>query len=129
MQNPFLNFTVKILSVITIVFGIHILILKALNLPLFENKIILSYVLNTLLVIIIFAILYLLKNKFKNQLGFIFLIGSLLKLTVFFIFFYPAYTQDNNISRPEFFAFFTPYIVGLLLETYNLSKWLQKLDS
>ncbi len=128
MNNPFLSFTIKAIIVLTVAFCIHITVLNFLESPLFENKIVLSYIVNLILVIGIFGILYLLKEKYKSQLGFLFLAGSLLKFAIFFIVFSPIYKLDNDISKLEFAAFFIPYILGLILETFSLSKWLNKLD-
>lgn len=128
MSNPFLSFSVKALVLLVIVFCVHIGVLKTLELPLFENRIVLSYIINLILVIVVFGILYLLKKKYKSQLGFLFLAGSFLKFAVFFIAFYPFYKLDNHISRLEFAAFFVPYAFGLVLETVSLSKWLNEID-
>jgi len=128
MSNPFLSFSVKAIVLLVVVFCIHIGVLKILELPLFENRIILSYVVNLLLIITIFGILYLLKDKYKDQLGFLFLAGSFLKFVAFFVVFYRFYKLDGTISRLEFLAFFVPYVFGLILEAVSLSKWLNKLD-
>jgi len=128
MSNPFFSFSIKAVTLLIITFCIHIAVLSCFEFPLFENKIVLSYTINLILVISIFGILYLLKEKYKSQLGFLFLAGSLLKFAVFFIVFYPFYKQDGNISRLEFASFFVPYVLGLILETISLSKWLNKLD-
>lgn len=128
MNNPFLNFSIKAIIVLVIVFCIHIVVLNALELPLFENRIILSYLVNLILIVLVFGVLYLLKEKYKSQLGFLFLFGSFLKFAVFFIGFYPFYKLDNIITRTEFAAFFAPYVIGLILETISLSKWLNKLE-
>lgn len=129
MHNPFFSFTIKTILILSLTFGIHLGILYALRLPLFENKIVLSYTINTLLVIGVFGLLYFLRNKFKSQLGFLFMAGSLLKFTVFFIVFNPYYKLDGDITKLEFLAFFTPYVIGLILETLSLNKLLNKLDS
>ena len=128
MSNPFLSFTIKAIVLLTIVFCIHITILNFLDFPIFENRIIGAYIVNLILIISIFGIIYLLKKKYKSQLGFLFLAGSLLKFAVFFIAFYPFYKQDGMITKLEFVAFFVPYVLGLILETLSLSKWLNKLD-
>jgi len=128
MHNPFLTFTIQTIIVIALIFGLHISVLYFLNLEPLENMIIPSYIINTALVIIVFGVLYIFRNKFKSQLGFFFMAGSFLKFAIFFIIFNPHYNQDNNITKLEFFAFFVPYVVGLILETYSLSKWLNKLD-
>lgn len=128
MRNPFSIFAIKAIVLLAVVFGIHLQVLNTLNLPLFENRIVLSYSINLTLIIIVFGGLYLLREKYKGQLGFLFLIGSFLKFAVFFIVFYPFYKLDNEITRTEFASFFVPYVVGLILETVSLSKWLNKLE-
>ena len=128
MSNPFISFAIKTVILLTVVFAIHLLVLNVLQLSLFENRIVLSYIVNPVLVIVIFGILYLLKEKYKSQLGFLFLAGSLLKFVVFFILFYPFYKLDNIITKLEFAAFFVPYVMGLIIESVSLSKWLNKLD-
>ncbi|WP_445735883.1 DUF6168 family protein [Mariniflexile sp.] len=128
MSNPFLSFAIKAIVFLAIVFFVHIAVLSTLNLPLFENRILLSYTVNLILVILVFGVLYHLKEKYKSQLGFLFLFGSFLKFAVFFAVFYPFYKLDNTINRLEFASFFVPYVFGLALETFSLSKWLNKLE-
>lgn len=76
----------------------------------------------------VFGVLYLFRNKYKSQLGFLFLAGSVVKFAVFFIVFQPLFKQDGLISKLEFASFFVPYLTGLIIETISLSKWLNKLD-
>ncbi len=128
MKNPFISFAIKVTIVLAIAFCIHLAILAILQLPLFENRIVLSYGVNLALVIIIFGFLYLSKNKYRDQLGFLFIAGSFLKFAVFFIVFYPFFKLDGHISKLEFATFFVPYVLGLILETISLSKWLNKLN-
>ena len=128
MSNPFLSFSIKAIALLAVTFLIHIAALSFFELPLFENRIVLSYIINLILIVSIFAVLFLLKEKYKEQLGFLFLAGSLLKFAVFFIVFYPFYKLDGNISKLEFASFFVPYGIGLILETISLSKWLNKLE-
>lgn len=128
MSNPFLSFSIKAIVLLVVVFCIHIAVLSFLDFPLFENRIIGAYLVNLVLIISIFGILYLLKKKYKDQLGFLFLAGSLLKFAVFFIVFYPFYKQDAVITKLEFASFFVPYVLGLILETISLSKWLNQME-
>jgi hypothetical protein len=128
MHNPFQRFTIKVTLLLVVAFFIHLSILKILQLPLFDNKIVLSYIVNLVLVIVIFGALYLLKDKYKDQLGFFFIAGSALKFGVFFVVFYPFFKEDGLITKLEFASFFVPYGLGLILETFSLTKWLNKLD-
>ena len=126
MSNDIINFYVKLIIALAVVFGIHILILSFLSLPLFENLITEAYTVNYVLALIIFTALYLLKKKYKNTLGFIFMAGSLLKFGVFFIFFYPIYKQNGAITTLETTSFLIPYILCLIMETFFLVKLLNK---
>ncbi|MFT7498641.1 MAG: hypothetical protein ACI8QP_001227 [Porticoccaceae bacterium] len=117
----------QLFLLLVVVFLIHIGILNFLGLPLFENKIILSYVINFLLAAIIFTAIYRLKETQKDNLGFLFIGGSFIKFLVFFLLFYPFFKLDGNIDKLEFSSFFVPYIVCLVIETTSLSKFLNKL--
>jgi hypothetical protein len=117
-----LKFTLKLLIAISILFGFHLAILKALNLPLFNNQIILSYSINFAMALLVYVLLVILKNKFESLLGFIFMAGSFFKFIVFFLLLYPIYRQDGLITNPERFAFLAPYFLCLIMETYHLAK-------
>ncbi len=128
MRNSFFTFTIKATIFLLVAFCAHIVTLKLFDLPLFDNKIVLSYIVNYALIVLVFGVLFLLQNKYKSQLGFLFLAGSLFKFAVFFIVFYPIFKEDNHMSKLEFASFFIPYSIGLILETFSLSKWLNKLE-
>lgn len=109
-------------------FGIHLFVLNNMELELFENKIILAYALNFIIAAIIVGGLYIVRLKQKDNLGLLFMFGSLLKFALFFIAFYPAYTSDGEMTRTEFFTFFIPYSISLILETLALVRLLEYLD-
>lgn len=127
MKNRFISFTIKIIVTIIAAFAIHLLVLKFLELPLLENKIVLSYILNATLAIAIFGLLFKYREKVKDNIGFLFLIGSFLKFIAFFILIYPSYKADGNTSKLEFAAFFVPYLICLFIETSSLVKWLNEI--
>ena len=127
MQDPLKRFIILLTTIVTAVFILHILVLNYSNLPLFDNKIFLAYLLNYLLALGIYFLLYFYRLKLKNQLGFLFMGGSFLKFILFFIFFYPSYQSDGNINTLEFFSFFLPYLICLTIETSALVKLLKNL--
>ena len=127
MISPFYRFILQLTIAVCVVFGIHLSALYFFDSPIFDNKIILAYLLNYILAISIYSILYIYRIKLKNQLGFLFMGGSSLKFMLFFVFFYSSYKADGNINSLEFAAFFTPYIVCLTLETAALVKLLNGL--
>lgn len=128
MGFKFFKYLAIIIIACVVVFAIHLFVLNHLDLPLFQNKIILAYVANCMMASAVLTILYLFKEKFKEQLGFIFMAASVLKFVLFFLFFYPYFTQDGEISKLEFTSFFIPYVVSLITEVYGASKLLNSLD-
>lgn len=129
MNQIISNFLFRIFLFVSIFFGAHLFILRYFDLPLFADKIILAYLVNTLLAIVVFVMLYVFRRKFKNQLGFLFLGGSMMKFMLFFLMFNASYRLDGEISKTEFLAFFIPYTLTLIIEIFSLSKWLNKWDS
>lgn len=128
MNQTVLNFSIKLIFLLTVAFGIHLLVLYYLEQPLFENKIMMAYLINIVLAILIYAFLFIMKEKYKEQLGFLFIGGSALKFVVFFMLFYGSYKTDGIITKLEFAAFFAPYLLCLIIETSSLAKWLNKLE-
>lgn len=122
-----ITFSSRLIIVVSVAFSVHLFLLHNAELQLFDNKIIASYLINTLLTIGIVFLLFKLKNKYSNQLGFLFLGSSFVKFLAFFIVFHGAYKADGNIETLEFLAFFIPYSLCLILETIYLSKWLNKM--
>ncbi len=127
MSAPLKRFIILLTSSIVLIFALHLLYLHYNNLPLFDNKIILAYILNYILALGIYIVLYLFRIKLKNQLGFLFMAGSSLKFILFFLFFYASYNADGDISTLEFSSFFLPYIICLIIETTSLVNLLKKL--
>jgi hypothetical protein len=128
MKNPFTVFSIKLSVILSIAFVLHISVLYFSGLQLFNDMIITSYLINAALAIGIFGFLYKMKDKYGDQLGFLFLGGSFLKFIVFFIVFYPNYKLDGDVSSLEFSAFFIPYVLCLIVETFSLVKWLNKIQ-
>ncbi len=126
--NSIVQFIILLILSLGIAFFLHITILKGKGLPPYENLIVLSYMVNSILAAAIFIALYTLRNKLKNQIGFLFIGGSLLKFIFFFILFYPTYKADGEMSGLEFASFFIPYTISLIIETIFTTKMLRKLD-
>ena len=124
MNKPIIGFLIKLLVALSVVFGIHITILHFLKLPLFDNLIVFSYLINGILAIIIFVVLYKLRIKYLDLLGFIYMGGSFLKFGVYFIFFNPTFKESGIINNLEATSFLAPYLLCLIIETYYLIKLL-----
>ena len=126
MMKQVINFSLKLIVILGVVFAIHLIILAKINQPLFNNFIIEAYIVNGLLAGIIYSTLYFLKKKYLDMLGFIFMFGSFLKFGVYFIFFYPVFKEDGVIIRQEATSFLVPYVASLIVETYYLVKLLNE---
>ncbi|WP_373074469.1 DUF6168 family protein [Zeaxanthinibacter enoshimensis] len=128
-KNVLAIFLSGAILVMGLAFAIHLFILSRIGLPLFDNMILLCYVVNLALAFIIFFALYRLRYKLSSQIGFLFMGGSLLKFLVFFLVFYPAYLADGDMSRPEFAAFFIPYVISLVWETVWVARILRNMEN
>jgi hypothetical protein len=115
-------FSIRLLIIILVVFVIHTEILRSIGYAPYQNLIIEGYCANVLLAIFIFVGLSFSQHKFGDQLGFLFMVGSLIKFAVFFLFFSPHFREDGDISKLEFLSFFVPYLFCLFLETLGVVK-------
>lgn len=128
MKKPTFKFLTVLLLVLAVVFAAHLFIHQNMELPIFSDRIMLSYVLNFALAVTILIFIQSRFNKKSAHTGFIFLAGSGLKFLVFFLIFYPIYQQDGTMATSEFAAFFVPYATCLILEVAFLSKQLNNQD-
>lgn len=120
---------ISVTLVAFIAFCLHLYVYIEIVSPITIEQLAYSYLVNILLAIGVVALLYLLKRKLKDQLGFLFMLGSMFKFVFFFLFFYPEYTSDGALSRFEFFTFFIPYVICLVMESIILSRFLNRLDT
>ena len=124
--NPIIQFLVITLLSLCLVFFLHSSILRSNGFPPYGNQLALSYLVNGMLAISIFVSIYIFRRRLKNQIGFLFMGGSFLKFIFFFIFFYPEFKADGEMSRLEFAAFFVPYGISLIIETIFTAQLLKK---
>ena len=122
-------YLLKLFLTLILVFALHLATLHFLNKPLFENLIVLSYVINFILAAIVLMVIEKTMNSKSAQAGFIFMAGSGLKFLVFFIVFYPSYRADNKMQTVEFTTFFIPYALSLIADVIYLSKQLNNQTS
>lgn len=118
-----------LLGALVFAFGIHLLALDGMELPLWDHKIVLAYLVNFVLAaVILFLVLFNMKAE-SAQAGFLFFGGSILKFLVFFLVFKPSYQIDGEMQTIEFITFFVPYLICLVLEVFYLSKVLNNQSS
>ena len=111
-----------LISITVVLFCVHGLILTSG----FSSVLFLSYGVNLFLAVSGYFIIYILRLKHPEKLGFIFMGLSGLKFIVFFIVLQPLYNKDDNMSIIEFGMFFIPYFVTTATETIALVRILNK---
>lgn len=113
MNNKSLSFHFVLVATLIIVFFIHK--------KLVESDILLSlYAINALAAIIVYNFAFFFRKRSQDYLGYFFLGGTALKFFIFFIYVLPVFKQDDHQTKEEFFSFFVPYLVALIVETTSL---------
>ena len=126
MLKETIKFSLRLLLGLAIVLIAHLAIHFLMDIAITDFLILESYFTNLLLVVISYWIILYFKEKKSQSLGFFYLAGFFLKLTIFFIFFNPTYKADDIIQTGEFFAFFLPYALCLIYETTVVVRILNK---
>ena len=84
------------------------------------DHLILLYALNLSVACFVYWLVFLLRDKQKEYLGFYFLVGTLIKFIVFFKIVLPIFKENDIVSKTEFLSFFIPYLLSLFVETKSL---------
>jgi hypothetical protein len=113
MNKKLLNFHLPLFFILGISFFTHKYSIEN------TDHLLVLYAINASIAIFVYWIVFLLRNN-KGYLGYYFLLGTLIKFFVFFIFVLPIFKEDNIVSRTEFFTFFIPYFLSLMVETKSL---------
>lgn len=126
--HPLILFTGFLTMVLAITFFMHLAYLQSTQ-PIYDVfNLISPYLVNWVLALSITFLLYALRIKQAENLGYIFMLSSLVKFAIFFFWFYPLYKSDGDVTKVEFAQFFIPYIISLTTETVFLINILNKMD-
>ena len=123
-----ISFYIRLIGITALVFAMHLFVLHWLQLDLFANKILDSYVLNVSIALLLYFLIDKQKERFKNNIGYIFIVSSFLKFALFFVLINPSYRLDGVTTRLEFSTFFIPYAVCLIIEIHALTVILNSLE-
>ena len=116
------RFLLSLFFLLAIAFGFHVWILFELELGAEISKLLLSYLINGAAAILLFRLITIFISKKSEILGFLFLIGSLLKFILFFSVFRPVIFAGLEDNKSSFSYFFVPYAVCLSIEVFHLVK-------
>ena len=117
---------IVLFAVALIGFVMHLLFIQLFSLNIGHNSVLMAYATNAILAGLILTALMRLPNRLQGSLGFLYLGGSLVKFAVYFVFFYPIYKEDGELSKAEFATFFVPYVLCLVVETTVLVRKLNR---
>ena len=125
MSRVFFNFLIKICSFLTPLFLFHIFVLNYIfDSVLWSPNIIGSYIFNFTLAFVIFSGTYFFSlSEDSNSIVF-YCIATTLKVFLFYFFLYPKFIFDGEIQKTEILNFFVPYTACLVIEIYELLRFL-----
>ena len=116
---PILRFSFTLSVTLIIVYFVHVF---GCSFSPSQNLMNESYLFNFIFALASFTILKIMNHRNPGLTGFAFMAASALKFLMFFLLFYPVYYADGTVSRTEFFSFFVPYAICLILETFVFIK-------
>ena len=114
MNKKLLNFHVLLFFILGFSFFIHKSIIDN------TDHLNFLYAINASIAIFVYWTVFLLRSNGDEYLGYYFLLGTFIKFLIFFIFVLPIFKEDNIVSKTEFFTFFIPYFLSLIVETKSL---------
>ena len=125
------SFLIALFVILFFTFILHIWFLEINNVEMDvpEDIYYLSYGLNALFVTIVIIVINLLKDRYPNEIGFLFIGSSFLKFVLYFMIFRPIFKADNIVNREEFMSFFIPAMICLITETIHIAKLLRTIDT
>ena len=125
MNKRNITFVIQLFAVLLAVGALHYAYLYANSIEVALSTLIFCYLVNYILALAIYFTLVKLVADENKYVGFVFLFGSVIKFLAYFLIFDPLFKQDGQLSKVEFFLFFTPYLISLVVETIALVKLLR----
>ncbi len=125
MLKEILRFLFLFVVIVIGGYFIHTEIIKSFSLDRNDKIIDLSYLFNGAFTIVFTVGTLLVRKRFKDLIGFIFMGGSLIKIGGFI-----AITKFNDIeiNKNVFLDFFIAYLICLILEVYYFSRILKSIN-
>lgn len=125
--NFALTFSMQLLVILTSVLTLHYLYFYLIGSNVFWNAWSISYLSNFCMTLVATYSIYRFRNSHTESLGYIFLIGSLVKLIVFAGCIQPVLMTYYPEKTAAFFLFFIPYTFALAVEIRVLIRLLNRI--
>jgi len=119
LKKKALTFLLCLFVVIGITGAIHYYFLNEYLVEGFQELFKFSYKFNIGITLLFTLTIILLSNKLKDQLGFLFMAGGFLKITIFLIW---SKLTSQELDKTTLLVFFIPYLVCLVVEIYFVSS-------
>lgn len=119
MPQGLLRFSFVFLGILAGSYFIHFWVIELLSLIRSTSIINLSYIFNGVFTLFLAATITVLRKKYKDQIGFIFLVGSFVKLGLFVV---VIKLYGFEMSKSVFLDFFVSYVISLVIEVYYVAK-------
>ncbi|MFT6921372.1 MAG: hypothetical protein ACJA1C_000366 [Crocinitomicaceae bacterium] len=129
MIKKAIGFILLLTALLGFAFVIHALLQHDLKIGAFESHIVINYCFNYILTIGFFITLLVFEKKKSNQLGFVFLAASTIKLILFLFILYPNIKEGAGLRSVEFTSFFIPYGISVVIEILYMLRILNSKDA
>lgn len=113
MTKPVLFFNIALVFFLLVSYYLHSLCIS-------EPYLIKCYLLNALAASLVCLLAVFFSRTAQITIGLVFLLGTVFKVLIFLVLIYPEFKQDGDQDSNEFFSFFIPYIICLIIETIFL---------
>lgn len=129
MIKKTMSFVLLLTALLGVAFVAHTFIQDAFKIGAFEKHIVLNYCFNYIFTVGFFIIILILDRKQSNQLGFVFLAASTVKLVLFLFILFPSIKYGTGVKSIEFASFFVPYGISVVVEILYLLRILNSKDA
>lgn len=126
MFQKLLRFTGMLFVVIGVLYGVQRFIMESFFSMHELDFLHFSYKFNFGITLLFTSTIILVSEKLKDQVGFVFLAGGMVKIGLFL---YLIKDMGFEINKSNFLIFFIPYLGGLLVELFFVMRILKDMDS
>lgn len=127
-EQFFKRFILVLIILLSLSFVVHLLTLRSIDESFQLSLLTYTYLALIGMTALIVFLIFKFQKKYYDQVGFMFLAGSLVKFAFYFVVLKPFYAHYELPKTKAFLVFFIPYIISLITEAVYVSKLLNKID-
>ena len=126
MSKDILRFTLSLLVLTGVLFGVHLYILHQLEIKDFIIPVWQIYIFNAIVTLLVYAVLRYKEEKGSTKSLQTFLVLTFFKIALAIVFLLPLFLEKSADMQTDVFNFFIPYFLFLTFEIFSINKLLQK---